>query len=205
MQRVAGDAKRVLSFGCSTGEEPQTLSELNFPTAQIIGMDISDEVLTAARSKTAHLPNVTIMQSTPQAVSEHGPFDVIFAMSVLCRWPIAKRMENLSSLYPFSNFEARVSELAESVKPEGFLVVHNGSYSLTQSRLIRFFDLVLPSRTANPGPVTRFAPAGNKLGNVATDCIFQKRITPWDDGPDIPLRIISDTGSALGTIWLSVR
>ena len=37
---------QILSFGCSTGIECETLQELYFPNIKIIGLDISEEVIT---------------------------------------------------------------------------------------------------------------------------------------------------------------
>ncbi len=36
---------RILSFGCSTGEEPRTLAEKYFATSQILGVDVAPDVL----------------------------------------------------------------------------------------------------------------------------------------------------------------
>jgi trans-aconitate methyltransferase len=44
----APDARRILSFGCSTGEECVTLAEY-FPKAEIVGADINPVILLQAR------------------------------------------------------------------------------------------------------------------------------------------------------------
>jgi cyclopropane fatty-acyl-phospholipid synthase-like methyltransferase len=49
-KKLKPDAKRLLSFGCSTGEECQALSK-RFPGAEIIGYDIDSYTVQSARKK----------------------------------------------------------------------------------------------------------------------------------------------------------
>lgn len=49
-KKLKPDAKRLLSFGCSTGEECQALSK-RFPDAEIIGYDIDSYTVQNARKK----------------------------------------------------------------------------------------------------------------------------------------------------------
>ena len=37
---------QILSFGCSTGKECETLQELYFPNIKIIGLDINEKIIT---------------------------------------------------------------------------------------------------------------------------------------------------------------
>ena len=211
VQRAAGpEPLRILSFGCSTGEEPKTLAEKYFAKSHILGVDVADDVLEQARALTAHLPNVTIASSAAEIISGFGPYDAIFAMSVLCRNPAPK--DHRWTDFPFQRFESRVAELTAQLKPEGILALVNANYNLTQSRLIRFYDLIVSAGMEGPGQVWKLAPDGSNLekpggglleARTATDCVFRKRRQPWPDGASIPLRIVDPDGADLVTIWLS--
>ena len=203
---------RILSFGCSTGEEPLTLAGTYFPQSQILGVDVSDEALDQARSLAAGEPNVHIARSSDAAIAEYGPYDIIFAMSVLCRNPPPEghRWEE----YPFARFEEAVAGLIGSLKAGGLLVLANANYALTQSRLIRHFDLLADPGMRDPGPVWKVAFDGTVLerparndpaARIGTDCIFRKRSEPWPDRAHVPLRVITPDGTELVTVRLNCR
>ena len=207
-RRSAALPKRVLSFGCSTGEEVQTLAEKYFPDAQIVGVDVAPAVLERAKALTSALANVTICASDAAAILSHAPYDIIFAMSVLCRNPAPRNWAEFS----FERFEARISEFLEWLLPGGIFVLVNANYNLTQSRLIRFFDLIVSPDLEGPGQVWKLAPnrgvlerpGGGILKNkAATDCVFRRREEPWPDAKDIPLRIATPENADLATIWLN--
>ncbi|MGB9153846.1 MAG: hypothetical protein WCD70_12270 [Alphaproteobacteria bacterium] len=42
---------RLLSFGCSSGEEVMTLAETYFPSSQIVGVDVAQSFVDAAQEK----------------------------------------------------------------------------------------------------------------------------------------------------------
>jgi hypothetical protein len=122
---------KILSYGCSTGEEVLTLRQY-FPNAQIIGAEINKHSLAICRK----LPvdeNITFLYSTLNEIQKHGHFDVVFCMAVLQRKPhyiAAKGISSLKEIYPFEKFERQIIELDELINPQGLLVVHFTQYSL---------------------------------------------------------------------------
>ena len=118
---AAPDARRVLSFGCSTGEECATLASY-FPKAQIVGADINLLNLLLARKHRSD--RIRFVYASDRTLSSLGGFDALFCMSVL-RNPKSKRR---AGLYPFERFEERVLFLKSLVRPGGLLVIHNAMY-----------------------------------------------------------------------------
>src|SRR5436309_512742 len=96
------DAARILSFGCSTGEELIALRR-RFSEAEIVGAEINPRSRRIARRRVQLDRRISLVP--PQAID--GTFDAIFALAVLQREPhkIAEmHVENLSGFYPFPRF-----------------------------------------------------------------------------------------------------
>jgi SAM-dependent methyltransferase len=122
----AGAPRRILSFGCSSGEECATLARY-FPDAEIVGADISPRVLRTARRTWRHLDRVRFV-STADLFAGAESFDLVFAMSVLCRHRDTQHATRSDDIYPFAQFEATAGALARRVRPGGMLVIFNANY-----------------------------------------------------------------------------
>ena len=184
--------QRVLSFGCSTGEEPLTLASAYFTTAHIHGADVSDTALAAARALTEGHPRITIGHSTPDELAAAGPFTAIFAMSVLCRWPATLRMTDIATFFPFDIFVERLALLDRLLVPGGCLGLYNPNYDLLQTKLADGYDVVLaPDLPAHF--VRLFRPDGKAADpEVTTPSIFRKRCPATPDGPDLGLYMVEE-------------
>ncbi len=127
---------KILSYGCSTGEEVLTLRKY-FPDATIVGADINKHSLQICRN----LPvdeKIKFINSTPNEIKKHGRFDIVFCMAVLQRTPHQVTEQGITSLkkiYPFEKFEQQIIELDEYVKEGGLLVTHFTQYSFTDTRV----------------------------------------------------------------------
>ncbi len=89
----------ILSFGCSTGEECISLKSY-FPESRIVGVDINKSNIRKA-DKNNFSPGITYMLSTPENIADKGKYDLIFCLSVLCRWEETKAVENCEKIYSF--------------------------------------------------------------------------------------------------------
>jgi hypothetical protein len=121
---------KILSYGCSTGEEVLTLRQY-FPTAFITGAEINKRSL-AMCGRRAVDERIAFVYSDFDTIRRYGPFDAIFCMAVLQRNPHAIKEEGVSSLkkiYPFEKFDRQVGELDLLLKKQGLLVVHYSQYS----------------------------------------------------------------------------
>jgi hypothetical protein len=126
---------RLLSFGCSTGEEVFSLRSY-FPDANIVGVEINPWSLRVARARNRNPQNVFLF-STPEAVASHGPYDAIFCMAVLQRTENVHRPSS-AELYPFARFEAQLVTLDAVLHTGGLLVIDLAHY--------RFRDTVIAPR-----------------------------------------------------------
>jgi SAM-dependent methyltransferase len=127
---------KLLSFGCATGEEVFTLRRY-FPEAQIVGAEINKACLQVCNSKNQD-EKICFVESTPENLAKHGPYNAIFCMAVFQRSPdlvFARHMTDLKKIYPFRRFEAQLRELDALVKPGGLLVYQYSQYDLRDTCL----------------------------------------------------------------------
>ena len=168
--KLAPNAERILSFGCSTGEELDAIRR-RFPLAEIVGAEINPRSRRIAARRVDSDERTTIV--SPKAVS--GSFDVIFALAVLQREPhtieqIGSR--DISGHYPFARFDAAVSDLASRLREKGLLCVIHAQYRVEDSSAARQLHPVEASPMME-GPL--FGPDGKKLELPVAKTMFRKR------------------------------
>jgi hypothetical protein len=129
--RLAPKARRILSFGCSSGEELEALRR-RFPGAEIVGAEINPRLRRLALARMTGDGRVSVVP--PDAIA--GTFDIVLALAVLQRLPerVAKRgVTDLSASYPFARFDSAVEALAARIAPGGLLCVTNAHYRVEDS------------------------------------------------------------------------
>jgi hypothetical protein len=137
---LAPEAQRILSFGCSSGEELEALRR-RFPQAEIVGAEINPRLRRAAAERMAGDGRASVIR--PDAIE--GSFDIVFALAVLQRLPdqVAKLgITDLSGSYPFERFDAEVARLAARIAPGGLLCVMNAHYRVEDSNVVSLFKPV---------------------------------------------------------------
>lgn len=166
---LAPNAERILSFGCSTGEELVSLRR-RFPNSDIIGVEINARSRGLAESLIANDKRMRVVSSS---VSE-TPFDVIFALAVLQRQPqkIADMgVTDLSSHYPFERFDSAVRELFGILRSHGLLCITNAHYRVEDSSVAAGL-VPIPESQVMEEPL--FGPDGKLLKNPIARTIFRK-------------------------------
>lgn len=166
--------KKILSFGCSTGEECFSLQNY-FPESKIIGVDINTSNIKTATRKNKS-PNIKFLFSTPEIIHEEGKYDLIFCLSVLCRWEDTKFVENCEKIYPFSKFEATVEMLAKELAVGGLMVVYNSNFRFEDTQVFATdnFEIVSTPRVIDSGFVFKFDKNCNRLKELHAHCIYRK-------------------------------
>jgi len=168
--KLQPDARRILSFGCSTGEELISLRS-RFAMAEIVGAEINPRSRAAARQRLAADARTTVIP--PESIT--GSFDLIFALSVLQRDPHGLKNEmpakHLAARYPFARFDAGVSSLVECLSPGGFLVVTNTLYRVEDSSAaVGLQPIARSPRMAR----VMLSPQGRRLTGDVAKTIFRK-------------------------------
>ena len=154
---------KILSFGCSTGEEIRTLNEKYFPNCVIHGIDIDKDIIADNVKKNSN-PLISYFAKYEDL---HKNYDVIFCMSVLCRWP------NNQEEYEFDAFEDTLYELDRRLNVGGHLVIYNAQFLFEETVLAHRY---IPLRTNDvfSGFVTKFYKNSEKAIDDYYPVIFRK-------------------------------
>src|SRR3989338_5550605 len=144
--------KRILSFGCSFGEECKTLNKY-FPEAEIHGLDITSEII-----QTNNANNTNAMIHYHDNLAELGDkFDLIFAMSVLCYWP--ERRGN----YSFQTFADTIEVIDKLLNKGGHLCIYNSKYLFTDTEICNKRYSVIETEHRETGFVHKYNISGTKV------------------------------------------
>lgn len=166
---LAPGAKRILSFGCSTGEELSALRR-RFPGAEIVGAEINPRSRRIAARRMAEDERTEVID--PGSLT--GGFDVVFALAVLQRQPdmiSEMRVEDLSAHYPFRRFDEAVELLVGTLRSGGLLCVMNTQYRIEDSSAAPSLQPV-PASPLMDHPL--FAPGGRRLAGAKAHTMFRR-------------------------------
>ncbi len=164
---------RLLSFGCSTGEEVLTLRTY-FPTATIVGAELNRRSLRACR----RLPvddKIRFEYSDDSVLEAAGPYDAIFCLAVLQRtphWIDAREITSLRRIYPFAKFEERVHTFDRWLKPCGLLAIEHSQYRFTDASVAAWYR-PLDAGPRMPSATVQFDSSGARLDrHESVDRVF---------------------------------
>jgi SAM-dependent methyltransferase len=139
---------RILSFGCSTGEEVFALREY-FPSAQITGIDINRHNIAICNRKLAGRPDraISFRTSGSAADEEAGTYDAIFCMAVFRHGALGDRVrERCDEFIRFEAFDNATADLAKSLKVGGLLFIENCHFRFADTRAFADFELIDEAR-----------------------------------------------------------
>lgn len=161
---------RLLSFGCSTGEEVRSLAR-RFPNATIKGLDISPERI--AQCRMVCVEDRTTFEVADTTAAEAGAhYDAVFAMAVFRDPRLGRRKADDRRIRAFAKFEEVVGDLSRTVKPGGYLVMRHANFHFADTAASKDYDMVqqAPNRTEKFDRAGKPAAAGGMEGTV-----FRKR------------------------------
>ncbi len=189
LQRGIEDSSdlRLLSFGCSVGDEVFSLRSY-FPKATIIGIDISRGNISECRRRWRQRGDERIrfvlagtLDRQPQ-----GFCDAVLCMAVLRHGDLGyQQCDSCGHRITFQAFNKTVEELARSPKVSGFLVIEHRNFRFRDSSSASHFTPVF-SRESLPCPPMPEPPLSSvltisdwKIG-VSRGHLSQGAVTPTE-------------------------
>jgi 2-polyprenyl-3-methyl-5-hydroxy-6-metoxy-1,4-benzoquinol methylase len=171
---------RLLSFGCSRGDEAFSLRKY-FPTAEIKGVDIDPHNIKQClkRSRSESAAGVTFAVA---ATTENEPartFDAIFCLAVLCHGDLTTSgAVRCDPCLRFEDFERIVTDFERCLKPGGLLFLHTSNFRFSDTAAALRFDVLLEARPDQLAPDLLFGRDNRLLSGVRYhEVVFRKRAT----------------------------
>ena len=169
-----GRDTRLLSFGCSHGDEAFSLRRY-FPLSKIKGIDINPRNIGRARAtaRKSEIDDIEFEVAASTATETVASYDAIFCLSVLCHGDLASSSAARSDpQLRFEDFERVIADFARCLKVGGVLFLHSASFRLCQTDVAAEFDIVLEAAREEMGPDRQFgrdnrAIAGERCRAVA--------------------------------------
>ncbi len=157
----------ILSFGCSSGEEVFTLANKYFPDPskrRITGLEVDPQRLALARKNNPDPETINFDTGSNETLSRYGPYDIIFAMSVLCSWPDSHGKDDISPYFSFSLFEELVTQLDSHLLSGGYFVIANASFRFTDTEISKRYSSMAIQNDESSCFVTKFDRNNRTLG-----------------------------------------
>lgn len=123
-------AHRILSFGCSSGEEVVTLGR-HFAQARVTGVDINDWCLRQCRRRRLGA-RFTFLHRQSAAFAASQPFDIIFCLAVFQRTEHRQGAITASHM-DFADFEREIAMLDALLKPGGLLIIDHSDFRFSDT------------------------------------------------------------------------
>lgn len=164
---------RILSFGCSTGEEVRAL-RARVPAARIIGIDLNPRSLAIARKKDGNPLSLYRLAGAPVT---NDRFDAVLAMAVFRHGELeAGQPDDCSAVMPFVRFAEGVALLDACVEPGGWLALHNSHFRFTDTPTAAKYVCDHLRMTDHRPRELLYGPDNRRLSGVTDDkVLFRKQ------------------------------
>ena len=176
-----GESLRLLSFGCSVGDEVFSLRSY-FPEATIVGVDISRGNISECRRRRQQHGDQRMHFVRAGRLNQwlDGTYDAVFCMAVLRHGDLGyEPFQSCEHRITFEAFDGTVTELARCLKVGGYLVIEHSNFRFRDSSCANQFEVVasreLPELPAGSRPTPLFGRDNIRLENQEyREVIFRK-------------------------------
>ncbi len=166
---------RILSFGCSTGEECFSLRKY-LPNAHITGVDINPTSIETAKKSSLRDDRMEFLNITLNELENLEKFDAIVGLSVFCKNPEAHELQDISSIYPFFRFNDAISILDSMINSKGFLILRSSNFRMRDTDVFKKYDLIDFENRRQPLDFPKFDSNNRRLKDyLEIEEFFQKK------------------------------
>jgi len=127
-KKLKPDAKRILSFGCSIGEECFSLAD-KFPEAEIVGIDISHYSIQRARSNNKYGSRVNFHDY----IGATGKYDLVTCLMVLF---------SLDRPLEFERWDIVLNEIHQHINLDGLLMIFTSEYDFLRAEIANDYEVI---------------------------------------------------------------
>jgi SAM-dependent methyltransferase len=164
---------RLLSFGCSKGDEVFALRRY-FPRAAIKGIDIDWRNIARCRARAPRGFELAVAADTRSEPAES--YDAIFCLAVLCHGDLTKvAAECCEPFVRFADFDAMISDFARCLKSGGVLFLHTANFRFRDSSVAAGFEPIFEAPPEEMAPDAQFGRDNRRLGETDRAVAFYKR------------------------------
>ena len=133
---------KILSFGCSTGLEIQTLNKIYFKKSKIDGLDIKKYIIdNLSKSNTNN--NIKYYSDINKLLL--NSYDIIFCMSVLLNDTynlVLNKKVYSGKPYTFELFNNNLNNIDKLLKVNGYLCIYNTHFIFSESSIFKKYKII---------------------------------------------------------------
>jgi SAM-dependent methyltransferase len=151
-----GPNTRILSLGCSTGEEVFSLRGY-FPKATIVGIDINPINVAVCRFRRLRKGDKKSLFAVAASAAgqANASYDAIFAMALFRHGDlnIVPPPPHCNHRIRFADFEQSIADLARALKPGGLLAIQHAMFRFSDTKTADGFNTVLAVKVDEKVPL----------------------------------------------------
>ena len=170
-----GTETRLLSFGCSKGDEAFALRKY-FPCAAIKGIDVDWRNIARCRMRSPRGGRFEFVVASSTEAERTESYDAIFCLAVLCHGDLANTSaERCDPKITFAAFDATVADFARCLRPGGILFLHTTNFRFCDSAVADDFDTILEAAPEQMARDAHYSRDNRRLADVHRAVAFRKR------------------------------